>query len=169
RRPPCGDPGGRTVVVRARAGAGHPGRGRHGDRRADCRRHHRGARPPPRRPGVRGHRRQAGRAGGRGPPRAIPLARPAVTRARAALLLLPIAALALLPVAVGPPAGATSRPQGVPADRHALVLMMAGAPFDQVLSVPAFRQLAREGGAGLMTTAVPGQDQETSSYLTIGA
>src|SRR5207248_2682729 len=42
------------------------------------------------------------------------------------------------------------------------------AALGDVMAVPQFRQLARMGGVGLMTTAVPGPDQIQSGYFTIG-
>jgi hypothetical protein len=41
--------------------------------------------------------------------------------------------------------------------------------FEELMSVPEFRQLARSGGAALMTTHVGSGNRESSSYLTIGA
>ncbi len=46
---------------------------------------------------------------------------------------------------------------------------LSNITFTEEMAIPAFRQLARAGGAGLMTTAVPGPDAGKSSYLTIGA
>jgi hypothetical protein len=55
------------------------------------------------------------------------------------------------------------------APREAILFVVPGAPLTQVMAVPTFRQLARSGGVGLMTTAVPGPDQEQSGIFTMGA
>jgi hypothetical protein len=89
-----------------------------------------------------------------------------VTRARAALLL------AMIGLTVGSLA-ATAHAQvvePVSSPRHGTVVLyvVENVSFEELMSVPYFRSLAR-GGAGLMTTKTGGGDRSPSSYRTIGA
>lgn len=91
-----------------------------------------------------------------------------MSRARAGLLL----ALSLVgPIAAAPAAfaadAAPSAGQARPG--QALLVLVDGASFAELMAVPTFRQLARAGGAALMTTHVTGPDRDRSTYLTIGA
>lgn len=79
-----------------------------------------------------------------------------MTRARAGLL-----ALAVLPVLAAAPASAQ-------ADRGALVVLVDGVSFEELLTIPEVRALARAGGAGLLAnvddatvTGPPGSGERT--------
>jgi hypothetical protein len=75
-----------------------------------------------------------------------------VTRARAALLLLLFAApleFAFLGRQI-----ASAAPSGLPAVDRVLLVVEDRVSFEELLSVPAFRQLASAGGISLMTTYV---------------
>jgi hypothetical protein len=66
--------------------------------------------------------------------------------------------------ALGAPAQAAP-----PDDRGALLFLIDRVSFEEVMSVPEFAQLARSGGASLMTTpSKQVAEREKSSYLTIG-
>src|SRR5205814_4500614 len=66
-----------------------------------------------------------------------------------------------------------SRPAFAPGIAHpqgqALLFLVDRVSFEELMAVPEFRQLARSGGAALMTTHVGTGNRESSSYLTIGA
>jgi hypothetical protein len=92
-----------------------------------------------------------------------------VNRARAALLVGALLTAVFVPPLVAA-ANAAPSLRGTDPVRRAVVFVVPGMPFATAMGVPAFRQLARAGGAGLMTTAVPsGGGRGSSSYLTVGA
>ena len=64
--------------------------------------------------------------------------------------------------AAGTPAVGTS-------GRQAVLFLIDRVSFEQMMAVPELRQLARAGGAALMTTRVDPDHGETSGYATIGA
>ncbi len=96
-----------------------------------------------------------------------------MTRGRAGLLLVtlvvPVALGSNLSLAARAPAPATAGEASQVG--RAVLFVLPGMSFAQAMTVPEFRQLARAGGAGLMTTAVPrgGDGRGSSRYLTIGA
>jgi hypothetical protein len=57
------------------------------------------------------------------------------------------------------------------APRHgiAILLIVDQVSFEQEMSVPEFRALARAGGTGLMTTRVGSGQRQAAAYLTIGS
>jgi hypothetical protein len=59
--------------------------------------------------------------------------------------------------------------KGPPRPGVAILFVEDHVSFEEALSVPEFRALARAGGVGLMTTKVGTGDPTESSYLTIGA
>ncbi len=69
----------------------------------------------------------------------------------------------------GPAAAAPAR--ALPRQGQAIMFVIDGVSVPELTAVPTFRQLARSGGLGLMTTHVPSgpANRITSSYLTIGA
>jgi hypothetical protein len=69
------------------------------------------------------------------------------------------------------PARAAAGDDALPRRGHALMFVIDGVSVPELTAIPVFRQLARSGGLGLMTTRVPSgpADRRTSSYLTIGA
>jgi hypothetical protein len=82
-----------------------------------------------------------------------------VTRARAALLL-----MALVVALAAHPASA----QGTAASQ-AFLFIVDKISFEELLSLRGFRELARAGGASLMTTHVPGVPSARLRYETLGA
>jgi hypothetical protein len=83
-----------------------------------------------------------------------------VTRVAAGVLL---AASVALPGWIQPQAARAEGP------RQALILTLSGVSFEEAMRVPELRQLARAGGAGLMTTYTGGPATVPAAYATVWA
>jgi hypothetical protein len=99
-----------------------------------------------------------------------------VTRSRRArswglLGLLASCAVALPWVVPGSAAVAAPAQNETPLPGRSFVFIIEGMTAREALAVPELRQLARAGGMGLMTAAVPagGAGRHSSAYLTIGS
>jgi len=56
-----------------------------------------------------------------------------------------------------------------PPERQAIVILVEDASFEQLMADPTVQALARDGGAGLVSTRVAPNDQGTGAYVTLGA
>lgn len=77
-------------------------------------------------------------------------------------------AAAAVPLAAGD-GSALVQPAAPSGHRQAVVLLLDDVAFEELLAVPQFRQLARAGGAGLMTTNTGAERGEHEAYLAVGA
>ncbi|MEX2422318.1 MAG: hypothetical protein WD670_10940, partial [Actinomycetota bacterium] len=53
--------------------------------------------------------------------------------------------------------------------RQAFLFLIDGASYEEMMAVPELRQLARVGGAGLLSIRTAAEDEGSGAYLTIGA
>ncbi len=70
--------------------------------------------------------------------------------------------------AVLSPGGATAH-EGEEHPRQVFLVLVDGASFEELMAVPEFRQLARAGGAGLLSVRTTDDDEGLGAYVTLGA
>ncbi|HEX9313608.1 MAG TPA: hypothetical protein VGA30_12415, partial [Actinomycetota bacterium] len=87
-----------------------------------------------------------------------------MTRARPGATWALVVAIALLPLANLGPASAAATP-----GRQAVLFLVDGASFEQLLAIPQFKQLARSGGAALAATSERYRSDPGKVWTALGA
>ena len=85
-----------------------------------------------------------------------------------------LAAVAIAALVAAPAYGQIDPPEPIDTDEFgpkpmAMLFLIEGASFEELLSVPEFRQLARGGGAGLLSIRTTDDDEGLGRWVTIGA